>query len=306
MLIKPTRNEWIVSLLLGISGTLLLRGLDFTLGHIEQYVVIAVACIVLGILKPRLSCLAYTLPVIYSLNRLSILCGMRMQLLDISYAKMIQLTGVLHVLEGILIILFRHEKSYAVITYKEEKIVGGYKTYHIWFVPLLLFCDNGIYIPFIIFLVYFNQTFVAPPAVKNKWMGIGILIYGSIIVLIGYYTPKNVVQVSLLIMLALHELMFRIDKKVEERAPIYPYPEEGIRVINRSGLSEAKGIEAGDIILAINEVKVHTEEEYRHCILEGADSKMKFKIKKYKGEEISVYYSKSQVLQMRLIFLPEY
>lgn len=272
------------------------------------FVLIIIVSLIVNQIDPKLTCLAYVMAIIYVIDEGLVLAGIKREYFRLSYVEMIYLVGLLHGIEGMLTILFGGKQSCAVITYRGEAAAGGYQAYDRWLIPMLLFSVEGIYIPLVAAVIYLNESFVLEPKSKAKVMGSLILIYGILVIIIGYLTARGYLPLllSMVAMPVLHEVLFTIDAHIEKGRPLYPCPKQGIRVMTyeeRQVRKEEskKGLEKGDIILAINEISVNSEEEYLMALEAGNN---KLLIEKLSGEKVEVYDTYEELLAMKIVFLP--
>ncbi|MDF2593977.1 MAG: hypothetical protein K0R69_318 [Clostridia bacterium] len=143
--------------------------------------------------------------------------GFDLSLISLPYENLIILIGILHMTEGVLIILDAKKNNECAITYKGNKLVGGYQTYKKWFIPLFFFSIRDIYLPILVIMAYADETFTMSPIKKAVAMGKYIFFYGMLISLLGYFTFKQSLSLILVMicMPLLHETLFIINKRLE-------------------------------------------------------------------------------------------
>lgn len=290
-----------ISLILSIGFIVL----DIKIPISWAYLLIIVVSLSMHMIGPKWTCLSYVLPIIYIIDKVLVSTGIKGQTFKLAYEEMICLVGLLHAIEGILTFSFGGNESSAIMTYKGEKVAGGYQAYRRWLVPLLLFSVQGIYVPLVAAIVYANQSFVLSPKAKARYMGSWIFIYGVVVLMLGYFTKKGNLPLLLcmLTMPMLHELLFSIDYHIEQGNLLYAYPNQGLRVMDfkeyRKNASQY--IERGDIILKVNETRVNSEEAYQKALVKGT---MNLVVQKIGGEVVDMKYDYSELEQMQIIFLP--
>ena len=218
---------------------------------------------------------------------------------------MIYVVGMLHVIEGILTLLFGGKNSYPIMAYKGELTAGGYEASEKWLIPLLFFWVNGIYLPVIAGILYNNESFVLSPREKAKKMGGLISGFGILVMCMAKLVEEGGISLSLGIisMPVLHELLFEIDTYIEEGKLKYPLPETGIRVMEILE-KNTLGISRGDIIRKINELEVKREEDYIRAI--GQEGKILVELQKMTGEQVEILCTGAELKAMKLVFLPPY
>ncbi|MBP3886590.1 MAG: hypothetical protein J6F30_02885 [Cellulosilyticum sp.] len=267
------------------------------------FLLIVLVSFIVSKINTRLTCLAYVMAIIFFIDCLLIIIGLKETLFKLDYVKMIYIVGILHFIEGIFTFLWGGEDSCPIITYRGKKVAGGYEASGSWLIPLLFFSVGGIYVPLIASVVYYNQSFVKSPREKAKTMGFLIGGYGIIICSIGYLVTEGLMTLplGLLSMPLLHEFLFMIDDYIESRPLKYSLPTKGIRVMEVMGIN-ALGITRGDIIKEINHKEIHDELEY--CEALKSAKKFILKIEKIKGEEVQIICSSEELEKSKFLFLP--
>ena len=258
-----------------------------------------------GRIKPKWTCLAYVMTVIYAVDYLLVWIGLKSKLMDLSYEKMIELVGILHILEGALTFSFGARKSIPIVTYEGEKIAGGYQSHQSWLIPLLFFKIKGFYIPVMVNIVYANDTFTYTPEEKAQKMGLLISTYGLVMLFIARLVSLNYISLTLglLGMPLLHEVLFLIDDYLEKGKMKYPYPSLGIRVMEIQEKNQLD-ISRGDIIISVNGKKLINEENFLQVI--NASIKCTLEIEKISGEKKRVSCTTQEIKAAQIIFLPLY
>ena len=292
----------IISLVL--NGWVILKGIQIPLDW--AYLFILSLSMLMGAIDTKLTCMAYVMPTLFIVDETLVLTGLKSHYFNLAYTEMIILVGALHCIEGLLTFAYGGKRHSAIMTYRGKKAAGGYQAYGKWFIPLLFFSVQGIYIPLIAVVIYLNESFVFSPKSKSKIVGAWILMYGLSIMGLGYltYLGKIPLLFSMLSMTILHELLFSIDTYIEQGELLYPYPKQGIRVMELEEKYLRKDkikIEKGDIILKVNGELIQTEEAYLKAIQEG---NVKLTLKKISGALIQVEYTKKELKSMALVFLP--
>jgi len=256
-------------------------------------------------IEPKWTCLAYVIPLIYLVDTLLIGLGIKRTYFKLDYKAMLYLVGVLHFVEGILTFFFGGQESIPIITYKGKKTVGGYEAVSRWLMPLLFFSIKGIYIPILVEIVYANDTFTTNPEVKARKMGILIGTYGITLLLIDQLLDCKMISLTwaMIWMPLLHEMMFFIDRKMEEKPYKYVNPDNGIRIMDVLG-DQTLELRRGDIILSINGILINDEE----CFWRELDECVRctFEIESIIGEKKKVSCAVEEIKKAKLLFLPMY
>lgn len=288
-----------------LSTLVILSGIKIPVGW--AYLLVLMVSIIMSQINSKLTCMAYVMPIIFIMDETLVLSGLKSNYFNLAYVEIILLVGILHCIEGILTFSYGGNRNSAIMTYRGKKVAGGYQAYGKWFIPLLLFSINGIYIPLVAAVVYLNESFVLTPKSKARVMGSWIFIYGLTVIVIGYLTSLGDLPLlfSMLTMPILHEILFAIDTHIEQGELLYPYPKQGVRVMDFKGALPRRDrkivIEKGDIILKVNESSVNTEEEYREGIRGG---NIRLVLKKLSGALTEVQYTYEELEEMKLVFLP--
>lgn len=269
-----------------------------------HYLLIVIVSLVLGMYQKKLTCMAYVIPCIYFFDQLLILLHIKEQPFQIAYIQLIILTGILHFAEGILTFFFGSMRQQAIITYRQDKIAGGYQAYGRWMIPLLFFTIKGYYVPLIAGIVYNNETFTHSVGAKAEKMGSGITIYGALLLIMSQLCIRQKFALSLLMLIVslLHEMLFIWDAKLEKQRSIYTYPAQGLRLMGfAKAMNIPKPFEGGDIILSINRQPIGCEEEY----MKFSEARfLLLHIKRVNGEEKYILMESKVFKQLQPVFLP--
>lgn len=176
-----------------------------------------------SLIDKRFTCLSYTVATLYLFY--SIFLKLEIDsayFFRLDYEKFIVLIGILHMAEGILTVCSAKEENEIAVGYKENRLIGGYRTYKKWTIPLFLLQIKKIYIPILVILVYADESFTMPIQKKSIVMGGGILLYGIVITLLGYLGLKGYLPLELVVicMPIFHEILLEINKKLENKKSI--------------------------------------------------------------------------------------
>lgn len=288
-----------------LSTIVVLAGIKIHIGW--AYILVLIVSIMMNQIDGKFTCMAYVMAMIFIIDEVLVLSAIKSNYFNIAYVEMILMVGGLHCIEGILTFSYGGYRHSAIMTYRGRKVAGGYQAYGKWFIPLLLFSVNGIYVPVLAVVVYLNESFVLTPKAKARTMGIWIFLYGVVVLVMGYLTSLGDLPLllSMMSMPILHEILFAIDAHIEQGELLYPYPKQGIRVMDFRGAVPSRtkkmAIEKGDIVLKINESCVSTEEEYREGLTKG---NMRLVLRKLSGALTEVQYTYEELEALELVFLP--
>lgn len=269
------------------------------------YLFIVIASWAMNKIGPKWTCLAYVVPGIYLIEQLLFISGIWVEGVKYRYMELVVLIGCLHFIEGILTFCCGSYRQQAIITYRGEKIAGGYRSCGKWIIPLVFFTFKGIYFPILAGVIYNNETFTHSVGDKAQKMGLAITSYGIGVIILAQVYQSEIMSLPILLGLVLlgHELLFAYDDFLERGKVLFTYPEKGIRLMGFAKLMNIpEPFDGGDIILDINHKSINSEEEY----IEGIKDKrvLLLHILKITGEEKYMLISKKQLEELQPIFLP--
>lgn len=172
--------------------------------------------ILLVAFNPKLGCFSYVIPLAYVCYQTGNWLGINFTWLKLPYDQMIILIGVLHIIEGFLVVSYGHENSAKIPLYKDNHLVVGYSLNKYWPVPLTVFQYSSgvtILVPIYALLGYGDVAIGESPSSKSRKMGAILVLYGIIITIGGYFVISGVISkgIVLLMMPVLHESMFLIN-----------------------------------------------------------------------------------------------
>lgn len=203
-------------ILLGILASTLLIKFDIIIPFSYKLFLLIPMAILLMLIDVKWGCFSYIIPVFYALNSFTVAAGLKITWFELPYKKLIVLVGVLHLMEGILVLLHGHDNAYEVPIYKENHINKGYSSNKFWPIPLLIFKTAGIVplVPIYAILGYGDVAFYKTPRQKSAYMGALLIIYGSLIFIMGLnvidgYFPEIL---GIIMMPVCHELLFILNK----------------------------------------------------------------------------------------------
>lgn len=303
--------------------------------NINSYIeMIFIISILLMFVRPRFICFSYSaavLGLIAIIVNILIALGILQKgimLVSVDLYALVALVAVLHIVEGILIILDGHRGAIPVFTTRDNKIVGGFALKRHWLIPLaLLFAQSdglsnmfvyisekpswwswiGSYdsiitaITLIGFTViyaaigYSSITFTKSKTEKSLSSGIHVLSYGSVLLALAlvfknYYYSEAIIVV---LMPVLHELMIKMQNKNENKGVPKYSSEDGLMILdvaNDSAASEM-GIKSGDILIEINNNKISNEKDLRDEFSKVSNF-IWLKVRNVKGQIKELNYNK--------------
>lgn len=268
--------------------------------------------------------------------------------LDISLFKvdilaLMTLVGVIHIVEGLLIILDGSRGSIPVFTNRDDKIIGGFAFKRYWPLPIVvLFILKGgatvggyavstpnwwplIHLPYSAeylmtaviaaaplygVLGYNSVTFTREKNEKALLSGMFVLVYGVIISIIAQTAAYGLVYKILVVIItpAAHEIMLRLQRYMELKGKAkYNSEGSGLMVLEVAPGSPAEkmGIQSGDTLLEINNNKIFNEKDIMESI-SGVINYVTLKLLKGDGKEAETSYTNlSKEKRIGIVFVPK-
>lgn len=277
--------------------------------------------------KPRMICFSYSASILGILSILSyyitLFMGVeKIKFLDIDIPSMIALVAVLHIVEGLLIMIDGSRGAIPVFSRRKEQIIGGFALRRLWPLPIAFFVllnnaellnsSNNVPMPnwwpilnttvpekilmssvvalvsFYGVLGYNSITFTKSKERKAVSSGLSIMTYGVIMLLIAQISGRNtfIKIISILSMPIIHETMIVLQQYMEIRKePKYISNDEGIMVLDvaPNSLAANMGIESGDLLLEINNENIKSEWDIKEIINRRIIDSIKIKVRKNNG-----------------------
>ncbi len=258
-----------------------------------------------GWIKPKFTCLAYVVPIIYLIDCLLHMIKINHTQL-IPYENFIILIGILHAIEGLLTTQYGAKDYKEITNYKKVQIAGGYQLDRKWYIPLLFFTIKGFYIPIVAIVAYTDTTLTMKPQEKAKKMGLVIKVYACCILLLAVLTKLDYIPLLVTIFFTplLHELMFAINEQLEKYSPINQIPELGLRIVATTQSQDFHNpFSRGDIIETINEQPIYTLQDYEDALSINLEQYI-IRIQTLEGTYQTIYCNKNLLQKAENIFLP--
>ena len=280
-------------------------------------------------IKKRYICFAYSGAILGLISIISNLIANYtgyQSYINVNIVSLMVFVGVMHIVEGILVIFDGSRGAVPVFTNKENKIIGGFAYNRYWIMPVALFIaitsnissvmTSGVEtpnwwpiinrsenltllasaiiasIPLYGVIGFRTVSFTKEKHIKPIYSGISILIFGTLLTIISQLASLGLIgQIVVVVFAPLgHELMLKIQNKVENNGEyIYVSDDEGISVLEVAKNAPAYecGIRRGDKIIEINNQKIISEVDIFN-IVKGSFTEINFKIKKLSGEIIDL------------------
>jgi hypothetical protein len=343
--LELTLSQIVLGILAGALGSIILTYLGVVFDKNSGIGILFMVSLLLMFYKPRFFCFSYSAALlgIVTIILNSIYASMNMESpLNINVVSLITFVGVLHIIEGILVSFDGDRGAIPVFTNKDGRILGGFALKRHWAIPLALIIlmkgtiDTGTVeianpswwpliqgesfkkimetavislVPFYGVIGYSSVTFTSNKKEKVRGSGVGIFLYGLIMILVGQLGNLGLVfqVVGLVLMPLAHEAMLKYQNVLEQRKePVFVSDEEGISILDVSPNSPAQnaGIKSGDKILAINEEKV-VNELHAYKLIKESYLTVDMKIKNRKGSIKNILINQVENKRLGVILVPK-
>lgn len=308
--LELTLSQMVLGVLAGAVGSLILTNLGVMFYENSGIEILFMLSILLMFYKPRFFCFSYSAAFLGAAGIvMSVVYGSigQQSPIQINVIYLMTFVGVLHFIEGILVMVDGSKGAVPVFTNKDGKILGGFALRRYWALPIAIFVvlaskgsigtqsiDTPSWwpllnnkealkllsaaivglVPYYGIIGYNSVTFTKSKKGKTLQSGVGIMIYGLLLTLVAQLAKFGLVfQVIVVIFAPLaHEGMIYIQRKLEEkRAPRFFSDEEGAMILEVAPSSPAfsAGIRSGDKITEINKEKVKSEVQVYKSIKES-------------------------------------
>ena len=327
--LELTLSQISLGIIGGVIVSLMMSSLGIIFNENSGIEIMFMISILLLFIKKRFICFSYSGAV---LGMISILSGILSNItntesyINVNILSLMTFVGIMHVVEGVLVIFDGGRGAIPVFSNRNDKIVGGFAYNRYWALPVaifiafsgsissvttsvvdtpnwwpiinraetLLILSTAIIgaIPLYGVIGYNSVSFTKDKIKKPIYSGVGILIYGVLLTLIAQVSQFGVVGQIVVIAFAPlgHEIMIRIQNKIEEAGKyIYVTDNDGVSVLEVSPTSPAyeAGIRRGDKIMEVNNVKTVSEVEIFKIVRDSIEE-ISFKIRRISGEMLDL------------------
>jgi hypothetical protein len=357
--LELTISQIVIGIFAGLICSLIMSYLGVMFDDRSAISLIFIISIFLMLWKPRLICFSYSGAILgllsliltkvstsFSGSSINIFGASiklsEFDILKIDIVALITMIGVIHIIEGLLVIVDGHKGAIPIFSNRDEKIIGGFAMQRYWVLPIaLLFVlsnpqeaigpssplpgwwpliktnipDNLLkdavlsFLPFYGVLGYSNITFTMDKKKKTLTSGAMILVYGIVLAFLAQVARFGFLA-SLLVIIFMplaHEGMLMLQHLMEMKgAPKFVSNDDGVMVLEVSPNSPAEemGIKSGDRLLEVNNSKIVNEEEILNTVREGVNF-IWFKIKQTDGKLKDVSYNRmNSVKRLGIVFVP--
>lgn len=327
--LELTLSQIALGIIAGAIVSVILSMLGIIFNENSGIEVMFMISILLLFIKKRFICFSYSGAVLGAISILSSFLASSTNTssyINVNILALMTFVGIMHILEGLLVMFDGGRGAIPVFSNRDEKIVGGFAYNRYWALPVaifiaitsnistavtssvstpdwwpiinksqaLLMLSSAIIsaIPLYGVVSYNSVSFTKRKNVKPVYSGFGILIYGIILTLVSQLAQFGIIgQIVVVIFAPLgHELMIRIQNKIEKGGQyIYFTDDNGVSVLEVAPTSPAyeSGIRRGDKIVEVNGEKVLSEVEIFKAVRENF-SEISFKVKKITGEIVEL------------------
>lgn len=231
--IELTLSQLIFGIIGGTIGSIMLSSLGIVFDQNSGIMYLFLISMLLMFIKPRLICFSYSGAILGALGILSELIGRLIPnfwdrtTLNIDILSLMMFVGILHVIEGLLVMIDGDRGAVPVFTNRNGKILGGYALKRYWVLPIAIIIaltannsilDYGVtsvqipnwwplikspsiltiiatsiisIIPFYAVLGYSSITFTRSKKEKVIVSGLHIMIYGIILAIVAQLASRN-------------------------------------------------------------------------------------------------------------------
>jgi len=347
--LELTLSQIVLGIFAGIFASIILTYLGVIFDENSQIEFLFVISIVLAFIKPRYICFSYSgailglISIIFRYINVKAVDGMNLFLLDIT--ALMTFVGVIHIVEGLLVMFDGDRGSVPVFSNRVGKIIGGYALRRYWVLPVAIFMtyksttlgtggteiisapewwpilkygsimdiiQNSVLTlaPLIGMVGYSSVTFTRKKKKKIISSGMFILIYGVLLVAVSQIAQFGLIGEIVVIFFApiMHEAMLIIQRKIEEkREPIFLSDEDGVMILDVVPYSIAYdlGLREGDKISLVNGQPINTEADIYSIAKENLNT-LEFKVIDSKKEIKNIKFKYANNTRLGMVLVPRF
>lgn len=304
--IELTLSQVVLGVFAGILGSIIINSLGVVFDSNSGIIYLFIISIALMMINPRFICFSYSGAVlgvisifekITSTDGSSFFSGLK----NINIMYLMIFIGVLHIVEGLLVMIDGSRGAVPVFTNSDNKILGGYAFRRYWILPVCImlitsgkeFSDYAlimkqfpewwplikdsnvvniaaisslVLVPFYGMIGYSSITFTRSKREKVLVSGSCILLYGILLTVFARIALIGIVGEILLIAAAPagHEFMLKIQRINEsKRNAKFISDENGLTILDIVPGSELdkQGVKCGEKVVSVNNQKIRKESE---------------------------------------------
>ncbi|WP_142415166.1 PDZ domain-containing protein [Hathewaya massiliensis] len=348
--LELTISQIVLGILGGAIGSLILSYLGVSFPNNSVIYMLFLLSIILMFVNHKYICFSYSGALLGLITLTMKLVGdflgiKTSEYIQLNIVSLMTLVGVMHVVEGFLVMIDGSKGAIPVFANKDEKIMGGFALNRYWAVPIaimLMFSKELVMdvtkeqlitpswwplihggitetllkssilaiTPFYAVVGYNSITFTKSKKRKSLISGLLILSYGIILSLVAQLASFGyLAQLVVLIFAPIaHEGMLFLDTYFEIKGEAkYTSSEEGIMVLEVAPNSPAQemGIESGDLLIEVNNKSIDSEKDIFENLRE-LQNFLWLKVKKGTGEIKEIYYnSMTKDKRLGVVFVPK-
>lgn len=327
--LELTLSQLSLGIIAGAIISLVLSSLGIIFNENSGIEIMFIISIFLLFVKKRFICFAYSGAVLGAISIISEFLAnatKTQSYINVNILALMTFVGIMHVVEGFLVMFDGSRGAIPVFSNKENKIVGGFAYNRYWALPVaifialsgdissvatsaietpnwwplinrsetLLILSTAIITAMPLYGVvgYNSVSFTNDKVKKPLYSGIGILIYGVILTLVAQVAQFGIIgQIVTIIFAPLgHEIMIKVQNKLEESGDYkYVTDDSGVSVLEVAPMSPAHeaGIRRGDKIIQVNDIKAISEVEIFKIVKDNIHE-ISLKIRKISGEIVDL------------------
>jgi hypothetical protein len=348
--LELTLSQIVLGIFAGTVGSIILSYCGVIFEGNSGIELVFLVSVFLMFWNPRFICFAYSGAVLGFISflfndfpRLSGTSLMGEGFINIDITALMTVIGVLHIVEGLLVMFDGNRGAIPVFTNRDGKIIGGFALKRYWPIPIAVFimlrgevAAGGDMIwtpdwwplikspysaqllkdaiitlaPFYAMLGYSSVTFTKDKSEKAVLSGMGIVLYGITLSFVAQLAAYGAAWKLFVLLFApvAHELMLKLQKYMELNSkPRYTSEDDGIMVLEVAPGSPAfeMGIKSGDKLIEINDKKIMNESDIMDAA-DGAINYIWFKVRSQNGKEHEVNYTNlSRHKKLGVVFVPK-
>jgi hypothetical protein len=344
-----TISQIVLGILAGALGSLMLSYLGIVFDNEITISLLFMVSILLMLVRSRFICFSYSagilavISVIFEMfQKFSNQDLTQYNFLKTDVAMVMSLVAVLHIVEGILVMVDGHKGAIPVFTNKDDKVIGGFALKRYWAIPIavMFLIHNPASVdtfnvstpnfwpiikssyfnmaaniaiglsPFYGMIGYSSITFTKTKREKAVNSGICILGYGVILLIVAQFARVGLAEQLIVAIFApvLHELMLKIQIYFEIKGKArYLSENDGLMILEVAPSSPAyeMGIRSGDLLLEVNDKKIFNEQDMIEA-LKSISNFMWLRIRTVKGKLLQLDYNKmNKTKNLGIIFVPK-
>lgn len=303
--LELTLSQLVLGIIVGIIASIIFTSLGIVFNEESGIQFLFLLSIILMLIKPRFVCFSYSAAILGIISIvISIINNIwhkEITIFNMDIMCLMTFVGVMHIIEGFLVMFDGEKGTIPVFTQRNNKILGGYALNRYWIIPVAIFLavalnsgndvvtesvntpswwpllktqnivtiiETSILSALTCFGVvgYSSVSFTRRKKEKAISSGVYILTYGVLLTLVSQLTRVGLIGEIIVVVLAPvgHEFMLIMQRKKEEkREYIFVSDDTGIAILEVVSFSELyeKGVRPGDKIIRINGEKIASEKE---------------------------------------------